>query len=363
MNVSSHTPLRQSGMTLVELMVGLAVGILLLYGVGLLFTQNKQSYRQNEDLARLQEEARFALEEVARDVSMTGFLAEIVDANIFFVGNSAADEVTFQSALGATVNCGPAGLGRNWFYNFGDPLIDDSILTGDNLATGAAAQALFSCIDPATFQTGTDVVGIKRTSGVPSGVVNPPINVVAPANRVYIRENGARGVLYQSPGLPQAPGAAADRVVVQPYNEWEYTPRIYFVRNFAMTPGDGIPTLCRVRLNNGGAAGRPAAHVQECIAQGVEDLQLEFGLDTNEDGSANVYVSNPAPADRTRTVSVRIYLLMRTTNLDVGYTDDRTYTVSNKPAYTPADRFHRRIYSSTVMVRNVNNVRLEFQVP
>jgi type IV pilus assembly protein PilW len=357
-NHERHRP-RQAGLTLIEVMIGLGLGVLLLFGVGLLFSQNKQSYLQNEQLARLQEEARFALDELGRDISMAGFLAEIVESTLLSVGINAANQATFESAANAAATCGPAGLGRNWLYDFSNGLAEDSMLAGDNVASGAAAAALFSCIDAGQFQAGTDIIGIKRTSGAPSGVVNPvavpPVNAPAPAGRPYIRENGARGVLFQSPNPPESPGADPDRVVAAPYSEWEYTPRIYYVRNFAVTAGDGVPTLCRIRLGTGAAV---VPLQEECIAQGVEDLQFEFGLDTNEDGFANVYVADPAPADLMRTVSVRIYLLMRTLNEDVGYQDDRTYSISNRPDYTPADRFHRRIYASTVTVRNVNSNRL-----
>lgn len=361
MNISKPHRFRQSGVTLVELMVGLGVGVLLLFGVGLLFTQNKQSYRQNEELARLQEDARFALDELSRDLSMAGFMAEIVDSSILFVGNTTADRDVFEGALTATVNnCGPTGAVRNWFYDFRNGIAETAMLAGDNIATGAGAQALFSCIDPAEFQPGTDLIGIKRTGGVPSGTVNltEGINDPAPVGRLYIRENGSRGVLYQSPEFPTAAaGASAERIVPEPFNEWEYTPRIYYVRNFAVTPGDGIPTLCRITPQNTGAAGRPPAHTRECIAQGVEDMQLELGIDTNDDGAANVYVANPSADDLVRTVSLRIYLLMRTQGVDVGHTDNRSYVLSNKAAYTPNDRFHRRIYASTVVIHNVNSTR------
>lgn len=350
---------RQSGVTLVELMIGLGVGVLLLFGVGLLFTQNKQSYLQNEALARLQEEARFALEELAHDISMAGFIAETVDTTAIFVGATTDDETAYHNATGATVNCGPTAAARNWFYDYEDELVESSLLTGDNLATGAAAQALYSCLDAASFQPGTDAIGIKRTSGAPSGFLNnaavppDPVQVVAPAGRVYVRENGTRAVLYQSPDFPDA-GA---RAVVQPYRDWEYSPKIYYVRNFGVTAGDGVPTLCRIRLVNDGTGGTPPQHTEECIAQGVEDLQIEYGLDTFDDGSANVYVRDPDVDDLPRVVSVRIYLLMRTINEDVGYRDDRTYALSNKAAYTPGDRFHRRIYASTVVLHNVNDIR------
>ena len=55
---------RQKGFTLLELMVALAVGSLLFLGLGLLFSQNKRSFYNNEDIARLQEDGRYALEEL-----------------------------------------------------------------------------------------------------------------------------------------------------------------------------------------------------------------------------------------------------------------------------------------------------------
>ena len=353
MNASHHMLRRQAGLTLVELLVAVGLGLLLLLGVAALFTQNKQSYRANEDLARLQEDARFALDELSRDISMAGFFAESVDPSSVFVGYSAAVQPIYDGALGATVDCGPAGFGRNWFYALDTGLVENSMAIGDNVASGAAANTLFSCIDAGQFEVGTDLIGIKRTAGAASGVSDLAngINNPAPAGRVYLRENGTRSVLF--PGAPADP----DRAVPDPYRDWEYAPRIYYVRNFGLAAGDGIPTLCRVRLVNDGTGGNPPVHTEECLAQGVEDLQLEFGIDTNEDGAANAYVTAPTPNQLTQTVSVRIYLLMRSINVDVGYTDDRTYTVSNSGAVTPADRFHRRVFSSTVMVRNMTNLR------
>jgi Tfp pilus assembly protein PilW len=320
---------RQTGLTLIEIMVGLGLGVLLLFGVGLLFSQNKQSYLQNEQLARLQEEARFAIDELSRDISMAGFMAEIIDTTVLAVGITPAEQTAFETDAAGCLNGG-----RNWLFDFSAGLSESSLLAGDNVANGSA---LLSCV-PADFVAGTDIVAIKRTGGVPSPT--------AVAGRPFIRENGQRGVLYQGGNPPVSPAADFDRIVVTPFNEWEYTPRIYYIRDI-----DGIPTLCRQRL----AAGL----VEECIAQGVEDMQFEYGLDTNEDGFANVYVTNPVAADRARVVSVRIYLRVRTINQDMGYQDDRTYTLSNSaidPA--PGDRFHRRIYASTVSVRNINSNRL-----
>jgi type IV pilus assembly protein PilW len=127
MNNHQHHFTRQSGLTLIELMVGLALGVLLLFGVGLLFSQNKQSYLQNEQLARLQEDARFAIEELSRDISMAGFMAEITDSTVLAVGIDAVQE----AALVTGADC--MNSGRNWVYDFSAGLSESSLLAGDNV--------------------------------------------------------------------------------------------------------------------------------------------------------------------------------------------------------------------------------------
>ena len=61
-------------------------------------------------------------------------------------------------------------------------------------------------------------------------------------------------------------------------------------------------------------------------------------------------------------MSVRLYLLMRAIDIDVGYTDERTYTLGNAAGGPNQvgpfnDRFHRRVYTTTVTMRNLNNIR------
>lgn len=60
------------GMTIIELMVGITLGIFLVGGVISLFTSNQQSFRVNENLARLQESTRFAYEQMNREIRDAG---------------------------------------------------------------------------------------------------------------------------------------------------------------------------------------------------------------------------------------------------------------------------------------------------
>ena len=63
---------RQLGFTLIELMIGVVLGIALVTGVISIFTSNQQSFKVNSDLARLQESARFAYEQMNREIRDAG---------------------------------------------------------------------------------------------------------------------------------------------------------------------------------------------------------------------------------------------------------------------------------------------------
>jgi prepilin-type N-terminal cleavage/methylation domain-containing protein len=322
--------MRQKGFTLVELMIALAVGSILLLGLATMFSQNKRSFLNNEDIARLQEDGRYALEELARDIGAAGFFAELIDP---------ASLQPNDISLNGAPDCGVATAPPTpWIYTLSQGgLVNNAMAVVDN-ATAGAAGATFPCLNGGNVLPGSDIIGVKRVSGAASAA---PLG-----GRVYIRENGTRGVVFQNPGniVPPIPA---------PSRDWEYTPRIYYVRDFGETPGDGIPTLCRKVLS----VGAPPLIDDECVAQGIERVQLEFGIDTDNNGSVNAYVANPTAAELQQVAAIRIYVLARAIRPDASYQNPKTYQLSNEPALVPADNFYRRVFSSTIMVRNVNNLR------
>ena len=323
-------PNKQRGITLIELMIAMVLALVLAAAVIVTFTKNKQSFNQDENIQRMQDDARYALREVAFDVSMAGHLADIL------IGSAARND----DSLTIATDCGPAGEDK-WMYQLMSAATGQSLsITAVDNATGGAAAASYSCIDAGELQPGTDVVAIKRVAGARTAVPE--------AGTVYLRSNGTVALLYQEPA--NTPPAIN---VPMPYSEWRYRPSIYFVRNYGDAPGDGVPTLCRKVLTGGGPS-----MVTECLAKGIENLQIEYGIDTNGNGNANAFVSAPTLAQMQGAVSARIYLLVSTLGTDTGYTNDKTYTVSNSPAYTPADDKHRRVFSTTVGIRNIRSLKL-----
>ena len=319
---------RQNGFTLIELMIAMLLGLVVMSGVISVFAQSQRSFKTDKNIAGMQAEARFALQEIARDLRMAGFLSEPLNPASIFP----------HAGLAVGVDCGVAAQ-PNWIYGLRDGVTGEinTVTTVDNATAGTAA-ASFSCITGGEFRPTTDVLGTKRVVGNTTAVGN-----LLPG-AVYIRANGSFGRMYIT-------GAAAG--VPVPFTDREYRPHIYYIRNFSDVAGDGIPSLCRKVL----AWGAPPTMQTECIARGVEDLQVEFGLDPDGDGNVNAYLPNPTLTQMQQAISARIYLLVRTVEEDFSYTDARSYAVSNAPVYTPADNFHRRLYEITVPMHNLRNFR------
>jgi len=321
---------RQSGFTLVEIMVTMLLSLVLAAAIVTVFVNNSHSFSQDDNVLRMQDDARYALQQLAFDLSMAGHYAELL--------SPAA--VTLDTSLAIGLDCGPAGV-SNWTYLTTDPGTGQSLsLVGMDNVTSAQVVASHACFLADEVLPGTDVVSIKRVAGAEAAAFRN--------GGVYLQTNGTVGLLYRSPMV--APPAIP---VPLPRTEWEYRPAIYYIRRWANVLGDNIPTLCRKVLGGGGPT-----NLTECIATGIENLQVEYGIDTSNNGNPNKYTPTPTLAEMQRVVSARIFLLARTTELDVRHTNQKTISISNAPDYTPNDSFHRRVFSTTVAVQNIRSMNM-----
>ena len=321
---------QQSGFTLVEIMVAMLLSLILGVAIVTVFVNNSHSFNQDDNVLRMQDDARFALQQLAFDVSMAGHYAELL--------SPAA--VTPDAGLAIGLDCGPAGV-TNWAYSTADAGTGASLsLTGLDNVSSAQVVASHACFLAGEVEPGTDVVSIKRVAGAEATTLRD--------GAVYLQTNGTVGLLFRQP-LTGTPSVA----IALPRTEWEYRPAIYYIRQYAYDLGDGIPTLCRKVLGGAGPS-----MLTECIATGIEDLQVEYGIDTSDDGNPNVYMSTPTLADLQNVVSARIYLLARTTEIDVRHTNQKTFSIGNAPDYTPNDSFHRRVYSTTVAIQNIRSMNM-----
>jgi len=324
-----HDYRRQSGFTLVEIMVAMLLSLILGVAIVTVFVNNSHSFSQDDNVMRMQDDARFALQQIAFDLSMAGHYAELLSPSA----------VTPDTNLTIGMDCGPAGV-TNWAFQTQAVTGESLSVIGIDNVTSAQVVAGHSCFLADEVAPGTDVVSIKRVAGAEAAALRD--------GAVYLRTNGTVGLLYRQPltGTPAIP-------IALPRTEWEYRPAIYYIRQYAYNLGDNIPTLCRKVLGGAGPS-----MLTECIATGIENLQLEYGIDTSNDGNPNVYMSAPTLADLQDVVSARIYLLARTTDIDVRHTNQKTFSIGNAPNYTPNDSFHRRVYSTTVAIQNIRSMNM-----
>ena len=142
---------RQSGMTLIEIMIALLIGVFLTGGIILVFISSKQTYRMQENLSRLQENGRFAMEFLGRDIRMAGFWdcmapsSTVSDVTGTEGASGAPDTITLRGAFvrahapadacgtavtaAATVACPQAAAPAN-FYTDNSSIITYSISSG-----------------------------------------------------------------------------------------------------------------------------------------------------------------------------------------------------------------------------------------
>ena len=316
---------KQKGTSLVELMIALSLGAILSFGVVNLFLQSKTSFYQDEQTAQLQENGRWALRYVVRELSMTGFLGGILDG----------EAVT--STLAVTGDCA-----AGWANDTSAALehLDD--------VTDTEATTAYGCLSSGEVQPGTDVLALRRTKDSPH-VEDGTVAVTPTNNTLYLRvqDFGASSTLVQGSDITTADKTAGSNVDV-----WQYQPQLLFIRSYSFADGDGIPTLCRKSLTTSTSA--LALDATECLVEGIENLQVEFGLDTSNplDFVPDYYEVAPTAAELETAVTARIYVLSRSINEVAGYTNDKTYTLGSNTVAAANDGYYRRVLQTTVMLRN-----------
>lgn len=304
---------KQQGLTLIELMVALVIFSIITISVFALYINANRAYNEDEKFARMQENGRFALNIIASDLNMADFWGEMLGPEFI---NQAG--VTF----GADCNIALDEPGKAVRY------YDDAGSSSYDPTAGCGLLA------------GTNALAIKRVANTPTAA---PID-----NLVYLRTNGFDGSWVVDAGT-NGPSAG--------YQDWLYLPSIYFIKADA----DGVPYLCRasgVEEDSGNYVLPTIGNADDdCMAEGVEQLYIEFGIDTDFDGVANEYVTDVDDDLMATAVTARIYLLVRSKDEVLAYTNDKNYNLGNLTQIAASDSYYRRVYNTTVTLRNPLNAQ------
>ena len=329
MNHSRHT---QRGMTLVELMIAGTLGLLLILGITTLFSQVNQSGNQNEQIAGMQESARYAMNVLAEDLSTAGFIGGMLRP-------ADANEDDTAASLSGTA-CGPSG-DTDWTYDL------TNLVQFVPQETAANINAAFDCITTSEATATTSALAIKRARGPGTPYTSTPDD-----EEVYIRVSGSEGCLWYAASGVSTPTNTGSVCPTSLYEDWEYLTHIYYIRNHAVSTGDGIPTLCRKHIVR---TGTPSMETQ-CLAEGIEQFHIEFGIDSNADNVANYYKSTPTTIELGKVVSARLYVLGRSVNPDYRYKNEKSYKLGDLTVNGNNDPYYRRLYTTTIVIRNMANL-------
>jgi type IV pilus assembly protein PilW len=317
----------ERGASLIQVLIGMAIGVSLIGALGTYFIQGSRSSREDINIASMLNELGYASGQLTLDLEMAGFWAQVHDPS--------AIELDGTLAISGT-DCGAAG----WFRN----LRTLEMLDNTTGASGDRPATQFPCLPAADVVPGTDIIAIKRVYGRIAGTDTATTDLRN--GTMYLRTHERFGRLYLHGG--GAPGAIAT-----PWQNWEYAPAVYFVQSYTTTAGDGIPALCRRVLRS--ASGGAPAFATDCVAQGVENLQVEIGVDSDEDGTPNFFTPSPTQGQLNTAATARIYLLVRTVRADQNYYNDKTYELGNAAAFTPsgaARHYFRKTLATEVALRN-----------
>lgn len=316
--------MRQDGITLIELMVALAIGSFLMIGAVQIYTQSRQAFVVNESIARVQETAQFAMDTIEADLRMASNWGR----------NSRGLSVEGRALIG---DPNPSGVplpatdcAANWTLDLALPI------DGSNNAYTLA------CAATGGSQANSDVITIRRAS----------VNAVPlEAGRLQIQTTRIQGQIFADGAIPAG---------YTPVNSATHN---LIVTSYYVSPSstliNGVPTLRRHRLIGGGAGGPRI--VDEEVAPGVENLQLQLGVDVDQDNTVDRYVNPGDPIYNpnavgyipgARVITARVWLIVRSVGIEAGIRDSNDYKPGDVGLGVQNDSFRRMQVSKTILLRN-----------
>lgn len=374
--VAGKGQLRQRGFSLVELMIASTLGLLILTTMITVFVSTSQTRNEVDKSSRQIENGRFGVEMLREDIQLAAFYGDYFPTSSI-TWTTPDPCATIYNNMGFTAGNLPVGIQ-------GYP---------DTVSSGAGTEP--TCLT--NRKAGTDILVIRRVSTA-SLKIDADENGTADTN--LTTESGASGgtvaslgsgYYFQASNCADTPTEAAyvmskvpaDFVLhtVKPAGTpascmngglapvRQYMVRIYYIATCkdCSGGGDGIPTLKLVELTPAAAVCSTDLTVS-CgsmtttpISEGIENLQFEYGIDTNNDGVPDSYSTTPATADWQNVVGVKIFLLARNTEITGDYVDTKTYSLaSDGTALTGTpfnDRYKRHVYAATARAINIGNRR------
>ena len=363
-----------SGFTLVEMMVALTLGIIVLAGIGQVFIKTKRASVFQDELARMQENSRYAIQLLNKEIRNAGYLgcrhASNMDAAYLDTGGTYLDNFSLAiegyEADGTTPGS-PFTLGATstgWSGGNGTEATLPTVLNSPLLVAGSdiviiryangsgltLAQDKQNNSDVQVTNVSKEINGCSGgASDGFSGLCIGDLAIVSDCERArsfqidslaldgsgVLTVHDATGVNWVGEHSSTIPFTIADSSL------FEARTVAFFVRNNNATPA--VPSLYR-KIGSGNA--------QELV-EGVENMQVVYGEDTDNDGVPNQYLAAHQVTNFSNVVSIQLSLLLRTIRESSRRSPAaQTLSMLSTDVTTPADHHYRQVFTATIQLRN-----------
>ena len=346
---------KQKGISLVELMISITIGLILMAGVVQLFLSSRATFSTQQGLARVQETGRMAMEFLAEDIRMAGYMG-CMSKNLNFTNTlNKSDEVAYDFGVGieglddvkaADTTGYPSGIiegtdvlvvrGANG-NGIGVTKNNDS---GQLFAENSGVQS--SCDDKEASFSGLCENDILVVSDCQKARVFQATNLTATGGNVEINIVHAKDGSIEPGNKIASWGGSSSKDPDESFGPdsqiIKMNTMVYYIANGT----SNLPSL--FRSTNGGSG-------QELL-EGVQDMQITYGRDTNNDRVPDSYdTATVVSADWEAVSAVRVQLLVQSSEDNI-IDDIQPYTFNGTKVSDPGDRRLRQVFINTIGIRS-----------
>jgi type IV pilus assembly protein PilW len=339
------------GFTLVELMVAITLGLFLLIGLSSLLVSTVSSRSELDKSSRQIDNGRYALQVLSEDIQLAGFVGASSSTAFANVTPVACPASMTDLGYAATTSPGTSSVPLPVYALGSVPSCLDHVMPGTAMLV--VTRVGTNAVNVASAVNGERYLQISTCT-------NDALPFVAAAG-----SSAASFTLMQKDCL--AAHRAPLRKIVQ---------HVYFVSTCNVCGTDTTPTLKMAEYLNGAMTVTP-------LVEGIENLQLDYGIDMDASGSPDCYTSNPdsppatevaasvcpqttpaydwtaAATNWANVMAIRIHVLARNTEASGGWVDARTYSLGlATPTAGPfGDHIKRHVYSTVARLYNSSGQR------
>jgi type IV pilus assembly protein PilW len=375
-------PSSASGFTLIEVMIGTVLSSVILLGVSQLFLANSMTYKLLVGQSTLQESARFALGMMTRSAQAASYRGCVAPGE--GLSKTSTDLLPYEYDLSNSMR-GFDGNGANWSPSMTAVIPSSVDGTDKNTYADLGASA---GIDTTTIQNNTDILNVTyiterqfRLSAIMVGTADIPVSGASgtaaattaeiassfPVNSLAMIYDCEKHTVFEVTGndaglikhdLSTDDTYGNDTAALAPFNTYETDAAVAPIisETYYIAPG--------LDLNRTGNAPlslwrKTSVEAPVELIAGIEDLQLQYGMDTDNDGVPNLYSAPGATLDFDEAVALRITVVTNSVD-DVQATTPPTHGCTAAPSYPTGqpckdatiDGLLRRSFSQTIALRN-----------